>query len=166
LALAGLALLQGLTVQWLCHAAGAVDATVNATSRQKPPMMYQACQTHTDLTAPLRALATLSAPLLESPAQGLVAARPLALRNMAAACRLLELSAVTHRRPAWRIAAIDVAGAQQPVVEEVIVSTPFATLLRFAKPGAPAQPEMLVGADVGPLRHPAARHRADHAARP
>lgn len=111
-------------------------------------MMHQACQTHTDLMAALRALAALSTPLLETPARGLAAARPLALRSMAAACRLLELSAVAHRRPAWRIAAIDVAGKHRPVVEEVIVSTPFDTLQRFAKPGAPAQPKTLVVAPM------------------
>ena len=115
-------------------------------------MMYQAYQTHADLMAPLRALAALSAPLLETPAQGLAAARPLALRSMAAACRLLALSAVTHQRPAWRISSINASvgasGEMQPVVEEAVSSTPFATLLRFAKPGVPAQPKVLVVAPM------------------
>jgi len=38
---------------------------------------------------------------------------------------------VTHRRPAWDIHQV----GEQPVVEEVLDSTPFATLRRFAKPG-------------------------------
>jgi poly(3-hydroxybutyrate) depolymerase len=110
--------------------------------------MYPAYQTHTDLMTPWRALAKLSAPLLEAHGHVPPNAGPLALRSMAATCRLLALSTVTHQRPAWGIHAVDIDGTPQPVVEETVLSTPFATLLRFAKPGAPAQPKVLVVAPM------------------
>jgi poly(3-hydroxybutyrate) depolymerase len=110
--------------------------------------MYDAYQTHTDLMTPLRALAALSAPLLESHSPMPPGVGSLPLRGAAAACRLLELSTVTHRRPAWKIASVEVGGEVQAVVEEAVLSTPFATLLRFAKPGAPPQPKVLVVAPM------------------
>ena len=110
--------------------------------------MYQAFQTHTDLLAPWRALASWSAPLLEAHSPVPPPAVALPLRSLAAACRLMELSTITHRRPAWGIHSVDVGGETQPVVEEAVLTTPFATLLRFAKPGAPAQPKVLVVAPM------------------
>ena len=66
-----------------------------------------------------------------------------------AASKLLELAEVTHRRPPWRIDSVLVKGeAAVPVVEEVALRTPFATLLRFHKPSAPAQPKVLVVAPM------------------
>ncbi|MES1162758.1 MAG: polyhydroxyalkanoate depolymerase, partial [Rhizobacter sp.] len=50
--------------------------------------------------------------------------------------------------PAWRIDEVMVKGEKVVVVEEVIVTTPFATLLRFRKPGVPAQPKVLVVAPM------------------
>lgn len=41
-----------------------------------------------------------------------------------------------------------VAGQALPVVEEAVLTTPFTTLLRFAKPGAPAQPKVLTVAPM------------------
>jgi len=110
--------------------------------------MYQAFQTHTDLLAPWRALASLSAPLLEAHSPVPPPAVALPLRSLAAACRLVELSTITHRRPAWGIHSVEAGGQPQPVVEEAVLTTPFATLLRFAKPGAPAQPKVLVVAPM------------------
>jgi poly(3-hydroxybutyrate) depolymerase len=110
--------------------------------------MYHAYQTHTDLMAPLRAMAALSAPLLEAHVPMPPSVGSLPLRGMAAACRLLELSTVTHRRPAWGIRSVEVADQPQPVVEEAVCATAFCTLLRFAKPGAPAQPKVLVVAPM------------------
>jgi poly(3-hydroxybutyrate) depolymerase len=111
-------------------------------------MMYPAYQTHTDLLAPWRILASLSAPLLEAHGPVPPTGQALSLRNLAAACRLVDLSTITHRRPAWGIHGVDVGGQLQPVVEEAVLTTPFGTLLRFAKPGAPAQPKVLVVAPM------------------
>ncbi|MCE9661575.1 MAG: polyhydroxyalkanoate depolymerase [Burkholderiales bacterium] len=107
-------------------------------------MMYQAYQTHNDLMWPVRTLSKLSLPFLE--AEG--AAAPSAHRQAAAACRVLELAEVTHRRPAWQIDGVEVAGQRVPVVEEAVHATPFATLLRFRKDVAVAQPKVLVVAPM------------------
>jgi len=109
-------------------------------------MMYQAYQAHSDLMWPLRTLAKMSLPMLQDPAFGL-AGQP-ALRQAAAACRVLELAEVTHKRPPWQINQVIVKGEAVPVVEEIVLTTPFATLLRFRKPGAPVQPKVLVVAPM------------------
>ena len=109
-------------------------------------MMYQAYQAQSDLMWPLRTLAKMSVPMLQDPGFGL-AGQP-TLRQAAAACRVLELAEVTHKRPPWRIDHVIVKGESVPVVEEVVLTTPFATLLRFRKPDAPAQPKVLVVAPM------------------
>jgi poly(3-hydroxybutyrate) depolymerase len=109
-------------------------------------MMYHAYQAHSDTLWPLRAWAKHAAPMLLDP--GLSLATGQASRHAAAACRVMELSQVTHQRPAWGITSVTVGGEIQAVVEEAKLVTPFATLLRFAKPGAPAQPRVLVVAPM------------------
>jgi poly(3-hydroxybutyrate) depolymerase len=109
-------------------------------------MMYQAYQAQSDLMWPLRTLAKMTLPLLQDPPFGQAAHAP--NRKMAAACQLLELAEVTHKRPPWRIDSVLVKGEAAPVVEQVVFSTPFGTLLRFHKPSAPAQPKVLVVAPM------------------
>ncbi|HWI09763.1 MAG TPA: polyhydroxyalkanoate depolymerase, partial [Burkholderiaceae bacterium] len=109
-------------------------------------MMYQAYQAQSDLMWPLRTLAKLSVPMLQDPGFGF-AAQP-STRQIAAACKVLELAEVTHRRPPWAIDAVLVKGERVPVVEQIVLTTPFASLLRFHKPGAPAQPKVLVVAPM------------------
>ena len=109
-------------------------------------MMYQAYQAHSDLMWPLRAAAKMSLPLLQMP--GLASMPGSTTKQMAAACKLLELAQVTHARPPWAIDSIEVGGEPVPVAEEVVASTPFATLLRFRKLGAPTQPKVLVVAPM------------------
>ena len=109
-------------------------------------MMYQAYQAQSDLMWPLRTLAKLAVPMLQDRGFGF-ATQP-STRQIAAACRVLELAAITHKRPPWRIDAVLVKGERVPVVEELMLTTPFASLLRFRKPGAPAQPKVLVVAPM------------------
>ena len=109
-------------------------------------MMYQAYQAQSDLMWPLRTLAKLSVPMLQDETFG-IAGQP-TVRQAAAACRVFELAEVTHRRPPWRIDHVMVKGEQIPVVEEVVWSTPFGTLLRFAKPSVAPQPKVLVVAPM------------------
>jgi poly(3-hydroxybutyrate) depolymerase len=109
-------------------------------------MMYQAYQAQSDLMWPLRTLAKLSAPLLQGPGFGL--AVPSSTRRMAAACKVLELAEVTHKRPPWRIDSVVDKGQTVPVTEEVVYTTPFGTLLRFRKEGTPPQPKVLVVAPM------------------
>ena len=111
--------------------------------------MYQAYQSHTDVMWPLRSWARAMAPMFLdgglSKATGQFSAR------LGAACKVLELAEVTHRRPAWRLDTVTVGGEVLPLTEEVVAQTPFATLLRFAKPATPAtanQPRVLVVAPM------------------
>jgi len=109
-------------------------------------MMYQAYQAHSDLMWPLRALARTALPVLQHPDHwwsGLDVHR-----KLVAALHTLSLSEITHKRPAFGIARIEVDGKTVEVVEEAVHVAPFATLLRFAKPGAPAQPRVLVVAPM------------------
>lgn len=107
--------------------------------------MYTAYQAHADLLWPLREATRLSLPLLQDPH---VVAHSWWARPAAAAGQVFELAQVTHARPDWRITEVASGGERWPVVEEAALMTPFATLLRFAKPGAPAQPKVLVVAPM------------------
>jgi poly(3-hydroxybutyrate) depolymerase len=107
--------------------------------------MYAAYQAHADLLWPLREATRLSLPLLQDPH---VVERSWWARSAAAAGQVFELAQVTHRRPDWRLTEVTSNGERWPVAEEVALTTPFATLLRFAKPGAPASPKVLVVAPM------------------
>lgn len=107
--------------------------------------MYTAYQAHADLLWPLREATRLSLPLLQDPH---VVAHSWWARPAAAAGQVFEQAQVTHARPDWRITEVASGGKRWPVVEEPALTTPFATLLRFAKPGAPAQPKVLVVAPM------------------
>jgi len=109
-------------------------------------MMYQAYQAQSDLMWPLRTLAKLSVPMLQDP--GYAFSGQQSTRQMAAACKVLELAEVTHKRPAWRIDTIVDKGQTVSVTEEVTLTTPFATLLRFRKPGSASQPKVLIVAPM------------------
>ena len=109
-------------------------------------MMYHAYQAQSDLMWPLRTMAKLSMPMLQDSTFGFGGQS--LTRQLAAACKVLELAEVTHKRPAWRITSVMTKGEAVPVVEEIVMATPFATLLRFAKPGAPTQPKVLIVAPM------------------
>ncbi len=108
--------------------------------------MYRAFQAQTDLLWPLRTWAKRSIPMLDGPTWGAALRR--ATRPMAAACKVLTLAQVSRMRPSWRIDGIVVHGETSPVTEEVVATTPFATLLRFRKEGVTGQPKVLVVAPM------------------
>ena len=108
--------------------------------------MYHAYQTQTDLMWPLRALTKAAVPMLTDSTLGL--SGHASQRQLAAACEVLNLSEVTHRRPAWGIASVTVLGESVPVVEEKVRVTPFGTLLRFRKDLAVPQPRVLIVAPM------------------
>ena len=93
--------------------------------------MYKAYQAQSDLMWPLRTLARMTAPMFLDRTFAFAGLAP--NRRLAAACKLLELSEVTHQRPDWNIASVMVDGREVAVTEEVVTITPFATLLRFRK---------------------------------
>ena len=108
--------------------------------------MYQAYQANSDFFWPVRSLSRWSAPMLLDTRLG--AATLSGSRMVAAACKVMTLSEVRHKRPPWDITGITINGETRPVSEEVVTTTPFATLLRFRKEGAPVQPKVLVVAPM------------------
>ena len=108
--------------------------------------MYQAYQAQSDLMWPLRTLARYAAPVFQAPAFALAGGGQ--ARQTAAACKVLELAEVTHKRPPWNIDSVRVKGDSVAVTEEVAARTPFATLLRFRKQGVGHQPKVLVVAPM------------------
>jgi poly(3-hydroxybutyrate) depolymerase len=110
-------------------------------------LMYQAYQTHADLMWPLRTAARLAVPMLLDPSFDMDTRSP--NREVAAACKVMALAEVTHKRPAWGIESISVNGEPVAVTEEAPHATPFATLTRFRKAHAPApEPKVLIVAPM------------------
>jgi polyhydroxyalkanoate depolymerase len=89
-----------------------------------------------ELTA--RALHALPAPLARTPG----------VRHLRAACEIVAKARPTHDRPAYGIETVRVDGQSVDVFERPATTTPFATLLHFAKPSVHGQPRVLV---VGPM---------------
>jgi polyhydroxyalkanoate depolymerase len=109
-------------------------------------MLYHAYEARRRLIAPLYGLAALNArgvrrlpPRLAGTA---AARRSLAASEVTAALRL------THERPAFGIDATTVGGRTVAVRELPVTSTPFGTLVHFAKDGAEGQPRVLVVAGL------------------
>jgi polyhydroxyalkanoate depolymerase len=112
----------------------------------KPPVLYQAFQSAADVFDPMRLASRLGANLL-----GLLpgnAADNLWARSAAAAFEVFTRTGLTHARPPFEIDHAMVGGRPLPVVEEATLVTPFGTLLRFRKVGAPAQPKVLIVAPM------------------
>src|SRR6185295_5434774 len=108
-------------------------------------MLYATYQTHSDIMVPVRcwALAGLSALTPWANRAGLGQ-----LRNLTAAYELIARAGLTHARPTYAMTSVRVGQRDVAVREQVVASTPFGTLLHFAKDLAVAQPRVLV---VAPL---------------
>jgi polyhydroxyalkanoate depolymerase len=107
-------------------------------------MLYHAYQLQADIMTPVRALAQVALAAVA----GRRAARGHAIANLAAAYELLARSRLTHHRPAFGIASVRIGNETLPVHEEAAKTTPFGTLLRFAKDVSAPQPRVLL---VAPL---------------
>src|SRR5215510_2304049 len=101
-------------------------------------MIYEAYQSHVDLLHPFASLAQ-SVPLVFRDARGGLRGWP-PLRRFAAACDVLALARLRHRRPAFDIGSVAVGRRQVSVREERTCGTPFATLLHFRKEVRVPQP--------------------------
>ena len=109
-------------------------------------MLYTAYEWQQRLTAPARTSSALTVRALEAlpaPLAGLPGPR-----RLRAACRIVAEARPTHVRPDWGIDAVEVDGRPAEVVVGSALSTPFADVLHFAKPGVTGQPQVLV---VGPI---------------
>jgi poly(3-hydroxybutyrate) depolymerase len=106
-------------------------------------MLYGTYELRRRMAAPLFGLATLQSAAVERLPHALAASRPArAARALSETFASLEL---THTRPSFGIGSVVVAGGEEvPVHEEAVTSTPFGTLLHFAKATDAVQPRVLV----------------------
>ena len=109
-------------------------------------MLYTAYEVHQRLNWPARTTSELLGGALER-LPGPVAALP-APRRLKAACRIVAKARPTHVHPAWGIDSVTVQGQPTEVVVRPVLTTPFATLLHFAKPTVSGQPRTLL---IGPI---------------
>jgi poly(3-hydroxybutyrate) depolymerase len=109
-------------------------------------MIYQMYQAQADILDPLRLMARTSSALLRtvspSPPYGI------ALRHINAALDLFGHSGTTHQRPAYAIDKIMIGNNLVSVADEVVFSTPFASLLHFKKDSDRKQPKVLLVAPM------------------
>jgi len=119
-------------------------------------MLYAAYETHQTAMAPWRAAArgladTLHRILPQGPMQSsieeLMAGGAVA-RSVLASCEVFARLALTHHRPTYGIASVVSQDREFEVIEEQVMRTPFGTLLRFRKEGAPEQPRVLLVAPM------------------
>ena len=108
-------------------------------------LLYQAYQNHTDLTAPWRSGAAHALKYLNLLPQGM---SDKFFRRLAAALELISRTSLTYTRPAYDIDRVTVGNREYEVTEEVAFATPFGSLLRFKKEGAPEQPRLLLVAPM------------------
>jgi polyhydroxyalkanoate depolymerase len=109
-------------------------------------MLYTAYEINRRAGAPVVMASGLTAKALHA-LPGPLARNP-AVRHVRAACDILAKARPTHDRPAYGIGTVRVDGRDADVVERPALTTPFGTLLHFAKPSVSGQPRVLV---VGPM---------------
>jgi polyhydroxyalkanoate depolymerase len=107
-------------------------------------MLYLAYQAQADMMEPVRSLART---MLAGMVNGSTTAPP-ALRNMAAAYELISRAGLTHHRPAYGIESVTIGNREVAVREEATYTTPFGTLLRFAKDVEIVQPRIMLVAPM------------------
>jgi poly(3-hydroxybutyrate) depolymerase len=108
-------------------------------------MLYELYQAQTDMLAPWRHMAGLWADATASLPAG---AQLPVTRLPGAAAALFAGAVITHKRRPFGIESALVDNQVLPVREEVVMTKPFGTLLRFVKEGAPAQPKVLLVAPM------------------
>ena len=111
-------------------------------------MLYASFQAQADLMAPVRLSASIAARWLATPWGKFGEAFGLH-RRILAISEFVSGSGLTHARPAFALDSVRIGNCEVPVHEEVVLTTPFGTLIRFAKDGAPeGQPKVLVVAPM------------------
>lgn len=109
-------------------------------------MLYHLYQPWEQASAIARGAAGSMAQMLRALPLGLGATLP--VRTLTATYDVMSRTGVSHSRPAFGIDEVVVGDRSIAVQEEVVFSTPFGSLLHFAKRDAPSQPKVLV---VAPL---------------
>ncbi|MGZ6013666.1 MAG: polyhydroxyalkanoate depolymerase [Caulobacteraceae bacterium] len=110
-------------------------------------MLYRSFQAATDMLLPARWSAGLASSALDAFPPPWVRTIP-SVSRLAAGWEMLARAGLTYNRPDYGVTHVTVGADQVPVEEEVALSTPFADLVRFRKPGVEDQPRLLL---VAPL---------------
>ena len=105
-------------------------------------MLYQAYQLQADIMAPLRAWAGIAQQGFGQMSPAIAETYP--MRSLAATLEMIGRASLTHDRPAFGIDSVKVGRREVAVREEATDSTPFGTLLHFAKDTRTAQPKVLL----------------------
>src|SRR5215207_9827455 len=125
---------------------GVAKATVTDTTGTGELMLYSTYQLQRRLIRPVRATSGLTARALHALPSPVAALPP--VRQLRAACDIVSRARPTHYCPDWGIDTVQVDDQLAEVFQEPVTTTPFATLLHFAKPTVAQQPRVLV---VGPM---------------
>jgi poly(3-hydroxybutyrate) depolymerase len=105
-------------------------------------LTYQAYEVRRSVTSPVYRTAALVGDMVSRLPQPAGASLP--IRLLSAWSQTVSALQVTHARPAFGIDSVEVAGETITVSEDTVFSTPFASLLRFAKPVGADQPRVLI----------------------
>jgi poly(3-hydroxybutyrate) depolymerase len=105
-------------------------------------MLYRAYDARSMMMAPVFAAAGLQARMLRGLAPA--GADLPYLRGWRAWTETVSALKLSHERPEFGIDAVTVDGREVAVQEEIVRSTAFASLVRFAKPAVDGQPKILV----------------------
>jgi poly(3-hydroxybutyrate) depolymerase len=109
-------------------------------------MLYAMYQARSDMLEPLRSFSQFVSQSLES--QESAVTDNLMVRNVIAACDLFAKTKLSYESPPFAIDEVLDGNRLVPVTEERVLSTPFASLLKFRKETISHKPKVLV---VAPL---------------
>ena len=109
-------------------------------------MLYQLYQAYADALAPVQSMAKAFGNTVGRQWLGIPETQ--FQRNIAAACELLAQGRLHHHRPEFGIDSTMLGNRKVAVREEKVLTTPFGTLLHFAKDQQPAQPRVLLVAPM------------------
>lgn len=105
-------------------------------------LAYPTYQTVSDVMRPVSDVARMTGSLIDTWPPGFAALD--GVRYYGAACDVLTLATLTHKRPEFGIESIEVDGRETAVIEEVVASTPFCSLLHFKKDTPAVHPRVLM----------------------
>lgn len=108
-------------------------------------MLYAAYQAQSDLINPARMMAQAALTALGAKA---MMGQPVDIRAAAAAYEMITRAGLTHERPPYEIDSVRDGNRDVPVSEEVVLTLPFGSLLRFHKDTESAQAKVLVVAPM------------------
>ncbi|MET3893614.1 poly(3-hydroxybutyrate) depolymerase [Bosea sp. OAE506] len=108
-------------------------------------MLYLAYQTQADFMNPARMLAQSALAAIGARA---MSGQPMDWRATAAAYEMVTRAGLTHERPPYEIDSVREGNRDVPVTEEVVLTLPFGSLLRFRKDSETPQAKVLVVAPM------------------